>query len=91
MFGGMGRRQVPRMRRSGRLALACSTSLLALVTVVPSATPAQSATGLVAGYAFNEGSGTSAADASGNGLTGTLTNGAAWGRAATRVRCCWMG
>ena len=33
----------------------------------------------IAAYAFNEGSGTSAADASGSGLTGTLTNGAAWG------------
>ena len=32
-----------------------------------------------AAYAFNEGSGTSAADASGSGLTGTLTNGAGWG------------
>ena len=63
----------------GRLALACSTLLLALVTLVPSATPAQSAAGLVAGYAFNEGSGTTAADASGSGLTGTLTNGATWG------------
>src|SRR6185295_563703 len=35
--------------------------------------------GLVAGYAFNESSGTTAADISGNGLTGTLTNGAAFG------------
>ena len=68
-----------RTRWAGRLALACSTLLLALVTLVPSATPAQSAAGLVAGFAFNEGSGTSAADASGSGLTGTLTNGAAWG------------
>jgi chitodextrinase len=34
---------------------------------------------LLAAYAFNEGSGTSAADASGAGLTGTLTNGATWG------------
>ena len=33
--------------------------------------------GLVAAYGFNEGSGTTTADASGNGLTGTL-NGAAW-------------
>ncbi len=33
----------------------------------------------IAAYAFNEGSGTTAADASGNGLTGTLTNGATWG------------
>ncbi len=35
--------------------------------------------GLVAGYAFDDGSGTSAADASGNGITGTLTNGPTWG------------
>ena len=34
------------------------------------------ATGASAAYAFNEGTGTTAADASGNGLTGTLTNGA---------------
>ncbi len=33
----------------------------------------------IAAWAFNEGSGTSAADASGGGLTGTLTNGATWG------------
>ena len=33
----------------------------------------------IAAYAFNEGSGTTAADASGSGLTGTLTNGATWG------------
>ena len=64
---------------AARLALACSIFLLALVTLVPSASPAQSAAGLVAGYAFNEGSGTTAADASGSGLTGTLTNGAGWG------------
>ena len=43
------------------------------------ATTPASPSGLVAAYAFNEGSGTTAADASGNGLTGTLTNGAAWG------------
>jgi Concanavalin A-like lectin/glucanases superfamily/Domain of unknown function (DUF1929)/Bacterial Ig domain/Glucodextranase, domain B len=36
-------------------------------------------TGLVAGYAFNETSGTTTADASGNGNTGTLTNGAVFG------------
>ena len=33
----------------------------------------------IAAYAFNEGSGTSAANASGSGLAGTLTDGAAWG------------
>jgi hypothetical protein len=36
-------------------------------------------TGLVAAYGFNEGSNTTAADASGNGHTGTLVNGATWG------------
>jgi glucose/arabinose dehydrogenase/chitodextrinase len=36
-----------------------------------------SATGPVAGYAFEEGSGTTAADATGHGLTGAL-NGASW-------------
>jgi glucose/arabinose dehydrogenase/PKD repeat protein len=39
----------------------------------PSAPP-----GLLAGYAFDEGTGTTAADASGHSLTGTLTNGATW-------------
>ena len=34
--------------------------------------------GLVAGYAFNETIGTTASDASGNGLNGTLTNGPTW-------------
>lgn len=36
-------------------------------------------TGLVGYWSFDEGSGTSAGDASGNGNTGTLTNGPAWG------------
>jgi len=35
-------------------------------------------TGTVAGYAFDDGSGTSAADASGHGIIGTLTNGPTW-------------
>ena len=43
------------------------------------ATTPASTTGLVAGYAFNEGSGTTAANAAGSGLVGTLTNGATWG------------
>ena len=34
--------------------------------------------GLVAAYGFNEGSGTSVADVSGNNNTGTLTSGASW-------------
>jgi chitodextrinase len=37
-----------------------------------------STSGLVVAYAFDEGTGTSAADASGNGHTGTLLNGAGW-------------
>jgi hypothetical protein len=40
--------------------------------------PPPSGNGLVAAYGFDEGSGTSAADASGNGNTGTLSGGAAW-------------
>jgi hypothetical protein len=81
MVGDLRGHRGPRWTRGTRsslLALAVSTSLFALVTA-PSATPAQSPTGLAAAYAFNEGSGTSAADASGGGLTGTLTNGATWG------------
>src|SRR5262249_53361735 len=35
--------------------------------------------GLVAGYAFAEGAGTTTGDASGNGISGTLTGGAGWG------------
>ena len=81
MLSGVRRRPVQEWtwRRTGRLALAASLSLVALVTIVPSASPALTATGLAAAYAFNEGAGTSAADASGGGLTGTLTNGASWG------------
>ena len=39
---------------------------------------AASTSGLVAAYGFNEGTGTTTADFSGNGFTGTLANGAAW-------------
>ncbi len=39
---------------------------------------AATGSGLVAAYGFDEGSGTTLADASGNGYTGTLTNGPAW-------------
>jgi glucose/arabinose dehydrogenase/PKD repeat protein len=38
-----------------------------------------SSPGLTAGYAFDEGTGTTTADASGNNITGTLTSGATWG------------
>jgi chitodextrinase len=45
---------------------------------ISSATIPAATSGLVSGYAFNEGIGTSAFDSSGNGLTATLTNGASW-------------
>ena len=44
-----------------------------------SATTQTTPSTLLASYAFNEATGTSTADASGHGLQGTLTNGAAWG------------
>ena len=50
------------------------------VTVTVSNTAQPPASGLVAAYAFNEGSGTTTADRSGNGNTGTLS-GAAWSTA----------
>ena len=51
-----------------------TTSTPATVTVNNPVTPG----GLGAGYALDEGSGTTTADASTNGITGTLTGGATW-------------
>lgn len=63
--------------RNAAVTLALSTvSLLA-----PPPARAQSA-GLVAAYSFDEASGTSAADSSGNGNRGTLVNGATWSTTA---------
>jgi chitodextrinase len=45
--------------------------------VIGAPSPRASTTGLVAAYAFSEGSGTTVADLSGNGNTGTISN-AAW-------------
>ncbi len=59
-------------------AIDAATNLGPYSATATATTPA-STSGLVAGYAFDEGLGTSAADASGSGLTGTLTNGAGWG------------
>ena len=50
-----------------------TASCVQVIVTTPSPTP-----GLVAGYAFSEGTGTTTADASGNNRTGTLTNGATW-------------
>jgi chitodextrinase len=71
--------------RRGMVPGACLTLLTALAlcatggssTTAGAAGSAVTATGLVAAYSFDEGSGTTAADASGNGNTGTLS-GAVW-------------
>ena len=75
------RQRVPSLARGGRdLGLSVPALLLAFVAwagLVP-VPVAQAASGLVAGYAFSEGAGTTTTDASGNGLAGTLTSGPAW-------------
>jgi glucose/arabinose dehydrogenase len=53
---------------------ASDQSYLASYTVSQNAGPP----GLLAGYRFSEGSGTTTADLSGNGITGTLLNGPTW-------------
>ena len=53
-----------------------TTSAARAVTVANTAPPAT--TGLVAGYAFDASAGTTAADASTSGISGTLANGAGW-------------
>ena len=51
--------------------------VLGVATVLVGNSPACAQTGLVAAYSFDEGAGTTVADASGNGNTGTI-NGATW-------------
>src|SRR5947208_4131388 len=51
--------------------------VLGVATVLVGSSPARAQTGLVAAYSFDEGAGTTVADASGNGNTGTI-NGATW-------------
>jgi hypothetical protein len=53
-----------------------ATSPNVVVTVTNTTQPP----GLVAAYGFDQGSGSSAPDASGTGNCGTLTNGATWSR-----------
>jgi hypothetical protein len=55
---------------------AAAVAAVMLVVAFPGSVDAQPA-GLVAAYAFDEGSGPTAADASGNGNAGTLVN-ATW-------------
>ena len=58
-----------------------ATFLLIIPAMVSTSAFAQS-TGLVAAYSFDQGAGTTAADNSGNGNTGTLVNGATWSTTA---------
>src|SRR5215475_6763157 len=71
---GLRANWVTRMGRIG-----CAVALVAGIGAVElaSAPPSMAATGLVAAYGFDDGSGTTVTDASGNGNTGTIT-GATW-------------
>jgi glucose/arabinose dehydrogenase/PKD repeat protein len=71
---------VPRRRSTcGRLRTALLLSATASVAQGPFLpSPANAATGLTAGYGFPEGAGTTTADASGNGIVGTLIGGPVW-------------
>ena len=66
----MARRQVP-----NQLAVSLWAIVVCILLCVPAVSQAQ--TGLVAAWSFNEGAGTTVADASGNNNTGTLS-GATW-------------
>ncbi len=61
-----------------------ATTTTGTTVTVSNTTPP--AGGPAASYAFDEGTGTTAVDASGHGLTGTLTNGADVGRREVRRR-----
>lgn len=61
----------------GTLTAVTSFTLTVSGVVTPPPPPPSTGSGLVAAYGFNEGAGSTAADASGNGLTGTL-QGATW-------------
>jgi hypothetical protein len=62
----------------GRIGSAAVVTAAAVGTGLAAAQPSMAATtGLVAAYGFDEGTGTTVTDASGNGNTGTITN-ATW-------------
>src|SRR5262245_7756671 len=57
----------------------CKLASAFLLVAFSSSTQAQSQIpGVVAAYSFQEGTGTTTADSSGNNITGTLANGTAW-------------
>jgi hypothetical protein len=61
----------------GRISCAAVVAAAVVGTGFAAAQPAMAATGLVAAYGFDEGTGTTVTDASGNGNTGTITS-ATW-------------
>ena len=77
-------RPLPKSRVLGRL-LVAGAAIVTLLAVAPTVGTADPS-GLVAAYGFEEGSGTTTADASGNGNTGTLVN-ATWTAAGKYGGC----
>ena len=79
---GDGRRQHrnPAVNRTiSKLAFGVTLILaIATIGIAPSSRAAAAGSDPVAAYAFDDGTGTSAADASGHSLTGTLVNGPTW-------------
>jgi len=67
---------VPVSRRAAAFALAIG--VLALQSATTLWTVSAQSTGLLAAYAFDEGTGTTTQDFSGNGNSGVLVNGATW-------------
>src|SRR5215470_17727312 len=79
------RRSRPRLRagRATSMGRICAAVAIAVAIGVPAlagAPASMAATGLVAAYGFDDGSGTTVTDASGNGHTGTIAN-ATWATA----------
>ena len=67
------------LRMTNAIAVFATISLLfSLISLVPKAQAAAPTNGLVGYWAFDEGSGTTAGDSSGNGNNGTLVNGPTW-------------
>ena len=71
---------------SARARDAAGNSATSSVVTVTVANSGGGPPGLAAGYAFDEGARTTAADASGHGLTGTLSGGAKWTSGSTARR-----
>ena len=66
------------MNPAPRTVVARTITSLLLLSALLGAGPARAQSGLVAAWGFDEGSGTTTADASGSGYTGTLANAPVW-------------